>query len=151
MWVQWLIIAGIMLVGEILTPGFILMWFGLAALLSSLLAFLGAHIYIQIAVFIIAATVLLIFTRPIIKRVVKQKDTPSNVYALTGKRGIVTEEINNILGQGQVKLGGEIWKAESNNGEGIQVGSEVEVLRVEGVRLIVNQVVNSKIKEGVEI
>ncbi len=149
MWVYWLVAAGLLFVGEILTPSFILLWFAIGALAGSLAAFLNLHLYVQIAVFIIASTLLLIFTRPILKKTLKANDTPSNVYALTGKRGIVIQEIKNVLGQGQVKIGGEIWMAQSEDSRDIQVGAEVEILRVEGVRLIVNQVVKSKIKEGV--
>ncbi len=149
MWVYWLVAAGLLFIGEILTPSFILLWFAIGALAGSLTALLSLHLYVQIAVFIIVSALLLIFTRPILKKTLKVNSTPSNVYALTGKRGVVVQEINNVLGQGQVKVSGEIWMARSEDSKDIQVGSEVEILRVEGVRLIVNQVVESKIKEGV--
>ncbi len=149
MLVKWLIIAGVLFLGEALTPGFILMWFGIGALVGALLSLMGVHLYLQIAAFIITSAVLLIFTRPIIKNLVKQKDIPSNVYAMKGKRGVVIQEINNILGQGQVKIGGEVWRAESENEEGIEAETEVEVIRVDGVKAIVSQVVKSKLKEEV--
>lgn len=149
MFVKWLIIAGALFLGEALTPGFILMWFGIGALVGALLSLTGLHLYVQIAAFIITSTVLLIFTRPIVKKLIKQKDMPSNVFAMIGKRGVVIQEIDNILGQGQVKIGGEVWRSESENGEGIEVETEVEVIRVDGVKVIVSQAVKSKLKEEV--
>lgn len=145
MWLNWFIIAGILFVGEIATAGFILFWFGVGALVSAVLALIGMHIYVQIAAFVVVSTILLIFTRPIIKRMLKGNNIPSNVYALSGKIGMVVQDIDNINGEGQVKVNGEIWRAESEDGSRIQTGTEVKILRVEGVRLVVNQMIEAKL------
>ena len=137
-WVQWLIIAGLLFIGEIITPGFILLWFGVGAVISSLLA-LQFNLYVQIIAFIIISTGLIIFTRPIMKKLIKQDDVMSNVYAMSGKKGIVVQEINNLLGKGQVKISGEVWQARTEDDSEIPENSEVEVLRVEGVKVIVSE------------
>jgi membrane protein implicated in regulation of membrane protease activity len=123
-WIQWLIIAGVLFIGEIVTPGFILLWFGVGAAISSLLA-LYFNLYVQVIAFIIISTGLIVFTRPIMKRLVKQKDVFSNVYAMSGKKGIVVQDINNLLGKGQVKISGEVWQARAEQDSEIPKNTEV--------------------------
>lgn len=147
MWMKWLILAGLLFVGEIVTTGFILFWFGIAAVVAAILSFAGISFYIQIAAFIVTAVVLIIFTRPLTKGLLKPKDNPSNVFAIVGKKGTVVQGINNIQGEGQVKISGEIWRAESEDGSEIPVETEVEILRVEGVRVIVKQIIEKEVKE----
>ena len=147
MWIKWLILAGLMFVGEIVTTGFILFWFGVAAIVAALLAFAGFNFYIQATAFILTAGILMIFTRPLTKGLLNPKDNPSNVFALVGKNGTVVQEIDNIQGVGQVKISSEIWKAESEDGEGIPIDTQVKVLKVEGVRVIVKPLIQKEVQE----
>lgn len=39
MWLVWLVIAGVLFVGEILTAGFLLLWFAIAAVVAMLVSF----------------------------------------------------------------------------------------------------------------
>jgi len=137
MWMKWLILAGLLFVGEIVTTGFILFWFGVSAVVAAILAFAGVNLYIQGVVFVLTAVILIVFTRPLTKTLLNPKDIPSNVFAIIGKMGKVVQEIDNVQGTGQVKISGEVWSAESEDGAGITVDTQVEVIKVEGVRLIV--------------
>ena len=65
----------------------------------------------------------------------KKEDTNAGRYL--GKIGIVTSEINNIAAVGQVKVLGNVWSARSSDGSIIPAGASVLVLRIEGVKLIV--------------
>jgi len=147
MWMKWLILAGLLFVGEIVTTGFILFWFGVAAVIAAILSFVGVNLYIQGIVFVLVAAVLIVFTRPLTKALINPKDNPSNVFAIVGKKGTVMQEINNIQGLGQVKISGEVWSAQSEDGSDLPVDTQVEVLRVEGVRVIVRPIIT---KEGQE-
>ena len=53
-----------------------------------------------------------------------------------GKKGIVTATINSLEGKGLVKVNGEVWSAKTNL-ETIPEGTEVEVIGIDGVKLIV--------------
>ena len=53
MWLVWLVIAGVLFVGEILTAGFLLLWFAIAAVVAMLVSFLTTNLIIQILVFVI--------------------------------------------------------------------------------------------------
>jgi membrane protein implicated in regulation of membrane protease activity len=141
----WLVLAGLLLIGEIITVGFILLWFSIGAVVASIAAKMGMDFYLQVIVFSAVSIGLLVFTRPIVKRLWKHKEVATNVSSIIGKKGMVVQGINNILGQGQVKIGGEVWSARSEDESEISLDEQIEVAGVEGVKLIVRKIKN---KEG---
>ena len=55
-----------------------------------------------------------------------------------GKEGVVTECINNIDATGVVKVSGSVWTARTEDDKTIiPEGAHIEVIRIEGVKLIV--------------
>ena len=54
-----------------------------------------------------------------------------------GKTAVVISDINNLEGNGQVRVNGNVWSARSVDGEIISEGSTVTVKAIEGVKLIV--------------
>lgn len=137
MWQIWLIAAGVFFVGEIITVGFLLFWFGIAALLAMCVSFFTTNLVIQSAVFLITSVILLLATKPLTNKFIKHETVPTNTYSLIGKKGIVIQEINNIEGKGQIKVGGETWSAQNKVEEIIPEGKEVEITKIEGVKAIV--------------
>lgn len=146
-WLFWLILAAIMFIGEIVTAGFLLFWVGLGALVSLVLAIFGVPTVIQIVVFLIVTALLIMFTKPIVDKTLKPTFTPTNVDKIIGKQGYVIKEINNVLGTGQVKVGHEVWTAESEDNENIPQDSYVTVSKVNGVKVVVKLSQKEKIKE----
>lgn len=136
MWLFWLIAAGIFFVGEMITVGFLIFWLGIGAILAMIVSFITDNFVIQTAVFVISSIALILLTKPIINKYISQKETvPTNAYRILGKKGIVTQEIASTVGQ--VKVDGEVWSAISDSDMPIAKGTEVEVLKIEGVKLIV--------------
>lgn len=135
---HWIIIALVCGVVEILTAGFWFLWLALAGLLTALFVKLGLlpGISGQIIAFSIITLVLIIFTRPIVMRFIKTKDTHSNTKALIGQIGIVTSTIT-AHEYGQVKVNGEIWTAAAQ--EFLEVDSRVKIIGIDGVKLVVEQ------------
>ena len=141
MWQIWLIIAGVCLIAEIFTVGFLIFWFSIGALIAMVVSFFTTNIIIQTAVFIISSTILIFATKPFVKKFSKDEDSvKTNVYSIIGKTGIVIEEINSIHSKGQIKIAGEVWSAISYNDTIIPKGSEVEILEVKGVKAIVSPI-----------
>jgi membrane-bound serine protease (ClpP class) len=69
---------------------------------------------------------------------VKNKPVQMGAEALVGRTGVVRSELNP---SGTVQLGGELWSAEAEtHGMRIPRGVRVQVMRVEGVRLLVHPV-----------
>jgi len=137
MWYIWLIAAGIFFVIEIATVGFLVFWLGIGALASMVVSFFTDSVLIQFAVFVVVSTILLIFTRPLVNKYIAKPGKPTNASTLINKHGIVTADINTIEGHGLVKVNNQIWSAKCESGSIIPEGTEVEVVKIEGVKLIV--------------
>ena len=144
MWQIWLLLAGLFFIGEMITVGFLIFWLGIGALLAMIVSFFTTNIIIQTAVFVISSIILILATKPFVKRFVDVKKTNTNVFSIIGKKALVIKEIDPINAKGQIKVNSEIWSAESENGEKIEEGSEVEIIKINGVKTIVKNI-NTKI------
>lgn len=136
MWQMWLIIAGLFFIGEIITVGFLVFWFGVGALFAMVVSFFTSNIIIQTAVFVLSSAFLLFVTKPFVKKFANVKSTNTNAFSIIGKKALVIKEINSHS-IGQIKINGEVWSAETENDETIPEGSEVEIIRINGVKAIV--------------
>ena len=139
----WIAVFIILVLIELVTAELTTIWFAGGAFIAFILSLFSViSVWIQLAVFIVVSVVLLIFTRPALIRLMEKYNLKTNVETIPGKTAIVTEEIDNLKSAGTVEIEGLSWTARSEkDGEVISVGSKVEVLRVEGVKVIV------KIKE----
>ena len=138
MTVVWLVVMIVLLVVEGLVPGLVSIWFALGALAALIAAMLKAPLWLQVVWFLVISVVSLYFTRPLAKKYVNARTQPTNADMLVGKDCVVTEAIDNILGQGAVTVGGKVWTARSDREDGkAAVGQVMTVLRIEGVKLIV--------------
>ena len=139
MWQVWLIIAGLFFIGEIITVGFLVFWFGVAALISMIVSLFTSNIIIQTTTFVISSTILLFITKPFVKKFVDIKPTKTNAFSIIGKKALVIKEIT-PHSIGQIKINGEVWSAESENDEIISEGSDVEIILIKGVKAIVKSI-----------
>ncbi|MFY0907832.1 NfeD family protein [Clostridioides difficile] len=135
----WLIVAVLFGIAEMLTPSLTLIWFSVGAVILIFLSSFIESIFLQILIFaVISIAMLVVATKKIVKKDKGYKSN-TNLQAMTSKKGIVTEEIspNNT---GLVVVEHETWTAISIDGEKIEKGSTVEVLKIEGVKLVVKKV-----------
>ncbi|HIU74476.1 MAG TPA: NfeD family protein [Candidatus Pelethocola excrementipullorum] len=136
----WLIILIVLLVVEVMTLGLSSIWFAGGALIAFLAALLGADLYIQIILFLAVSILLLIFTRPIAVRYLNGRTTATNVDSMIGSRAVVTGEINNLLGEGEIAVNGIPWSARSEQEDLIiEKGKIVEIVKIIGVKAIVRE------------
>lgn len=142
MWSIWLVIAGLFFVIEMLTVGFFVFWFGIGALVAMLSSFIFPdNIILQCSVFVISSVILLLLTKPLVDKFTKKdKKIETNVFSIIGKKGIVIEDINPTVGIGQIKVSGEVWSAKTVDGEKLEKGSEITIVKVDGVKAVVEPV-----------
>ena len=141
LWAIWLILCGAFLLIEIFNISFLLIWPGIGSFFAFIASVLGAPVEIQIAVFAISTTIMIIFMKPLTTKLFKNKDsTKMNNDAMIGKKGVVIKEINSTEDVGQVKVAGELWSAITLNDEKIKINEIVEVTKVDGVKLIVTKI-----------
>ena len=145
MWYIWLIMAGIFLIAEIITVGFLIFWLSIGSLFAMITSLFTDNLVIQTAVFVISSTILIFVTKPFVKKFATNKNPiKTNVYSIIGKNGIVTQDINPIEAVGQIKISGEVWSAISQDNKIIPKDTKIRVLEIKGVKAIVEPVLNDQ-------
>lgn len=136
----WLGLMILFLIAEGATVSLVSLWFAAGAVVAMFAALLGAGAWLQTGLFLVVSGALLLMLRPIVRRYLVPKITPTNVDSLVGSTGLVTEAIDNVTASGQVKLGAMEWTARSTTGENIPQGALIRVDRIEGVKVYVTPV-----------
>ena len=136
-WVMWMVAAGVLAVGEILTLSFFLGPIAVAALAAAVVALAGGGLAVQIVVFTLASAASLLVLRPVARRHLR---TPAQLRtgtaALVGSRAVVVERVDGD--GGQVKLAGELWTARAfDEDEVLEVGTRVQVMQIKGATALV--------------
>ena len=113
--------------------------FGIGCILSALAALFALGLKMQIVSFIAGTLAAFFGVRPLFTKYCYKAScgAKTNVEALVGKKGRVTEEINQVSGSGRVLVGGDDWKAVSLDAGVISKGTTVEVVQVEGITVFV--------------
>ena len=137
MWQIWLLIAGVALIVEIMTVGFLVFWLAIGALIAMVVSFFIDSILVQTAVFVVSSAILIFATKPFVKKFANTKNVKTNAFSIIGKEGLVIKEIDSINEKGQVKVSGETWTAIGKDDEKIPVGTKIKVTEIDGVKAIV--------------
>ncbi len=142
MWVIWLIFSGICFLAEIATEGFLICWLGVGGLCAMGLSFLWPANYLaQIIIMTVVSTILILSTKKLTSKMTKKDDVPTNVYSILGKKAVVSQAIDNVKGQGQIKIDGDIWSARNEDDDDvISEGDTVEIIRIDGVKAMVRKI-----------
>ena len=125
---------------EAATVNLVSIWFAVGALAALIAAALGAPLWLQVTVFILASALSLALTRPLARRLLARRRVPTNADRVLGQTCEVTEAIDNTAGTGAVYVDGKTWTARSRSGAPIPAGRMVQIQTVEGVKLIVTEV-----------
>ena len=133
----WIIFSVFMLICEALTTQLVSIWFVIGGVAAAVTCIFTDNILIQSIVFIVVSLICLIATRPFVKKFNAKKKEPTNSDRLIGRVGIVTLDIINAKGEGQVNVDGKIWSAKSDDEREIKKGANVRITAIEGVKLIV--------------
>lgn len=141
-WHVWMMIGIGCIIIEIFDPAFFFVSLGIGAIITgicSMLPLVGDSIPLQIMLFAIFSFISFLFMRKLGKKVLKNTTNETNVYALKGKTGFITKEIP-AEGKGYVKMGGEEWPAIEETQLLVELGSKVEVVGIDGNKLIVKKI-----------
>ncbi len=137
----WIVIMVIAAIGELLTLAFYSIWFVFGAFFALLAKWLGVSFTGQFYVFITTSAILILMSEFLLKRKFGILKNPhkTNIDGILGKEAIVTEEINNTEGTGEVEIAGKKWTARSEDGSIIPLRERVIIKKVDGVKLIVRK------------
>jgi membrane protein implicated in regulation of membrane protease activity len=135
-WVIWLVVAGGLLVAELLTLTFVLGLLSAAALATAGVAALDAPLAAQVGVFAVASGLGYVLVRPFERMHQRQPQLLTGTAALTGRPAVVVEAIS--AHSGRVTLGGETWAARAQSPSlAIPIGASVVITTVDGATLVV--------------
>ena len=129
----------ILTIVEVQTFQFVSIWFAISALITMFTAIANVPFVGQLIIFTLLSAMLLIATRPFVKKHLQPKRIATNAELDVGKSATVIEQIDNQKLTGRVKLDGVDWMARSSENEIIPIGTTVTVVRTEGAKLFVKK------------
>ncbi len=138
--VVWLCLLIAFAVAEAATVGLVSIWFAAGALVALLSTFFTTNIWLQIFLFFLVSAVTLALVRPLTKKYLTPKQVHTNADRVIGREAVVTEAIDDLNATGVVRASGVEWSARTGTDVTIPVGATVKVLRIDGVKLIVEPV-----------
>ena len=145
-WVLWCILGAILIVAEMFTSGFVLLWFGIGALAAAFAGLIGIDsLAIQFMIFAVVSIGLTAASRTIFLNYFSREKSGaslrSGVESMPGKIGTVVSSSKGALNEGAVKVYGSTWTAYPAPGEPpLEAGERVCVESVEGASIYVKRV-----------
>ena len=133
----WLVLFVILALFELTTINLVSIWFSLGALITTFVSLVTDNFMVHLAVFTISSILLLLLTKPFVRKIKRRDVVPTNLDRVIGKVGVVTEKVEKD-GIGEVKVLGKKWSAYSN--KEIKKDSKVKILSINGVKLKVEEI-----------
>jgi membrane protein implicated in regulation of membrane protease activity len=146
LWILWSVLGLVLIVAEVFTSGFVLLWFGIGALAAALAGILGVNsLGIQFLIFAAVSIGLTAASRTIFVNYFSREKTGDSLRtgmdSLPGKIGTVVSSSRGALNEGAVKVFGSTWTAYPADGEEpLEAGERVQVERMEGASIYVRRV-----------
>lgn len=135
-WIGAIVVFGI---AEAMTAGLVSIWFVIGSVAGLIAAICSGPMWLQVALFFVVSVLTLVATRPLVNRMTAKDNVATNADRVLGNMARVTEAIDNTIPTGAVYIDGKTWTARSAHGEVIAVSEMVRVVKMEGVKLIVEK------------
>lgn len=136
-WLLWIGLMVLFAAIEAATVNMVSIWFVGGSLIALIAQLLGASWWVQIALFLTTAAVLLACLRPFVRRFVTPGKTATNADMVLKREAYLSETVDNLRGTGALKLDGKEWTVRSMDGSVLPEGTLVKVVKLEGVKLFV--------------
>ncbi len=135
----WIFIIVVAFIIEVNTLDLVSIWFSLGAIAAFVAALVRLSESIQMWIFIGSTIILLFLTRPLAKKYMIKNKVKTNADSLVGKTAKVTKAL--LPGErGEVKIEGKYWLAFSDQEISFEVNEKVEVLAIQGVKLLIGKI-----------
>ncbi|HUS09265.1 MAG TPA: NfeD family protein [Pyrinomonadaceae bacterium] len=145
-WILWFVLAAALIVAEVFTSGFVLLWFGVGALAAAFAGIIGINsLGIQFMIFALVSIGLTAASRTIFVNYFSREKTGTSlrtgVDSLPGKIGTVVSSSRGAMQEGAVKVFGSTWTAYPAEGESaLEAGERVRVESIEGSSIYVRRI-----------
>ena len=107
MGIAWLIAIIAFIIIETVTVQFVSIWFAGGALCALIAELLGANVMGQWIVFVVASAIILVLTRPLVKKLSKKDLAITGTDMLIGKTAVMTKDTDNLGDLGEAKADGK--------------------------------------------
>lgn len=136
--ILWAVLTVVLIGIEVGTVQLVAVWFAAGSLAAFIASLFSESLTLQLILFAAASILLLIATRPIVNRLLRDRRVPTNADSLIGKECIVKEEICNLSAEGRVSVDGMTWSARNAAGDArIPAGTTCVIREIQGVKLMV--------------
>ncbi len=145
-WILWTVLGAILILAEVFTTGFVLLWFGIGAIAAAFVGLVGIHsLALQFLIFAAVSIGLTAASRTIFVNYFSREKSGdqlrSGVDSLPGKVGTVVSSSRGALQEGAVKVFGSTWTAYPAEGETpLEAGERVRVESVQGASIYVRRI-----------
>lgn len=145
-WILWCVLGAVLIVAEVFTSGFVLLWFGIGALAAGFAAMVGINsLALQFVIFALVSVALTAASRTIFINYFSREKTGDSlrtgVDSLPGKIGTVVSSSRGAMQEGAVKVFGSTWTAYPAAGESpLEAGERVRVESIEGSSIYVRRI-----------
>lgn len=139
MMIFWAVLFVLLVIAEFASMQLVSIWFAVGALGAFFAAMAGLEFIGQLSIFVLASLLLLVMTRPLLKKLTVKTVVPMNADKEIGSSAVIIEEVNAAVGTGRVRLNGVDWMAVSDDGAVLPVNTVVTVQQVQGAKLIVRR------------
>ena len=137
----WLVAVIIFLGVELSTVTLTSIWFAAGALAAMLVAMFNGNWIVQVIAFLIVAFGLMYATKPWATKFIDTKKVSTNADRAIGEEVRVVERVSNLDQTGRAFVHGMEWTVRTEDDNiVIEKGELVRVLRIAGVKLIVERV-----------
>lgn len=143
--VVWIAVIAIGIIVEAQTSELVSIWFAISGAVAIVCAIAQLSIPIQIAVFSILTLLLVIGTRPLVKKLTKNTEVKTNADKLVGMVGVITKSVEPGE-RGSVKVEYQEWTAVSKNNQSFLEGTKVVISEIIGNKLVVESIEEIEIK-----
>ncbi|MGN1227572.1 MAG: NfeD family protein [Christensenellales bacterium] len=135
LWV-WIGVVALALIVEAISLDMTSIWFAVGGLCSLIAYGFKAPPTLQIILFLVVSALCIIFLRRITKKFIQKPTVATNIDKIIGTKTKLIESIKNDQ-LGAVKINGITYSAKSFNDTEIESGCEVQILQIDGNKLIV--------------
>jgi len=146
LWWVFIVTGIVLIILEIFTMTFITLWFGIATIIAAVPVYFEFSVNSVIGIYAISLLLLFIYGRKMIKFFGAGEDDPTktnltktSTAGYAGSIGIVTKKIGESGTPGRVYVDNEDWSAVSANGKEIERDEQVRVIKIDGVKIIVEK------------
>lgn len=129
LWTVWAVIAMLCLILELSSGDFYVTCFGIGAMCALVTSLFAVPVWAQVVAFAVFSVLSIYFLRPRLVTLLNRSASHrvSNADAIIGRVGEVTETVR-AGDYGRVKLDGDDWKAQSDEGRDLAVGTKVRIV-----------------------